>query len=140
LVGRRRLGLSAALTVVDYKPTIEGMDSSILAWRADKLAARFNGGDGGGDCGGDGNSFVLTGCKEDGKGRTGRSGSESGGELHDRAAYRTVWRHFVRSDGELHGRAANQSANYTAGRNFDRSGGELDGRAANWTVGQQTRR
>jgi hypothetical protein len=31
LVGRRRLGLSAALTVVDYKPTIEGMDFSIVA-------------------------------------------------------------------------------------------------------------
>jgi hypothetical protein len=55
LVGRRRLGLSAALTVVDYKPTIEGMDCSIVAWRADKLAARLNGGDG--DCGGDGISF-----------------------------------------------------------------------------------
>jgi hypothetical protein len=29
----------------------------IVAWRADKLAARLNRGDGGGDCGGDGNSF-----------------------------------------------------------------------------------
>jgi hypothetical protein len=43
-------------------------------------------------------------------------GDGSGGELDGRAAYGTVWRHFVRSDGELDGRAANQAAIWTAQR------------------------